>query len=69
MIPLVSRKRLEILEVGETIILREPDGTNAGAAAQCYALRARIKIETHVCFIVVPKNESMTKVISITRTA
>ena len=68
MIPLASRMRLAALSVGESVVLRENSGANAGALSQSYASRAGIKITTRQCFVVVPSSEEMIKALLITRT-
>lgn len=68
MIPMVSRKRLSAMAIGDTSIFRErPSVKNAGASVQSYAMRAFVTVQTKRCFIVIPSDEQMVKAVAVTR--
>lgn len=55
------------LVVGESRVFQEPDYVKvAGSACQSYATRAKIKINTAVCYLFCPYNEQTTKCIVVT---
>lgn len=51
--PLVSTSRLKSMSIGDIVVFRELESVkNAGASAQSYAIRAKIKIKTLSCVLV-----------------
>ncbi len=68
MIPMISKKELERLLPGESRIFREPDyAVGAGAVAQTFAKRAKMKIRTQASYLITLSNHELTKLILVTR--
>lgn len=66
----VSAKRLKDMLVGECRIFSEPDNTkNAGAPSQGFAVRAKVKITTTACLVVVPSTSVTVKSVIVCRIA
>jgi len=64
----VSVKRLKTMQVGDCRIFSEPDNTkNAGAPSQAFAQRAKIKITTTTCLVVIPSTAATVKAVIVCR--
>lgn len=66
----VSAKRLKAMMIGECRIFSEPDNTkNTGAPSQGFAVRAKVKITTTACLVVIPSTNVTVKAVVICRIA
>lgn len=68
MIPTISKKELERLRPGESRVFMEPEyAAGAGAVAQTFAKRAKMKIRTQASYLITLSNHELTKLILVTR--
>ena len=68
MIPLVTRKLLSEMSIGDSrVFIENRSVKNSGAAVTSYAHRAKIKVKTETCFIVIPTTLLTIKAVIVQR--
>jgi hypothetical protein len=67
-VPRVGQKIIDSLRVGDSVIVTErPSVINKGSAVTCCASRAKIKVNMHVIYIVVPSTGQQFQAMHVTR--
>ena len=70
MIPLVTRKLLSEMAIGDCrVFIENRSVKNSGAAVTSYAHRAKIKVKTETCFILTPSTLVTIKAVIVQRIA